>query len=84
MSMDARLKRLEYEMIRAEVEPMALEYGINPEELIAECQRFCALSDDEQDAELAAEIAEAEAYGDTESVRILTDGWEALKSARSA
>jgi hypothetical protein len=79
---ETRLARLEAQMVRAMVEPIALEYGIDPDELIADMRRFFALTDTEQDAELAAEIAQAEAEGDAEHVRILTEGWQALRSYR--
>jgi hypothetical protein len=84
MSLESRITRLEYEMWRAELEPIALKYGVNLHEAIAYCYRFIAMSDAEQDIELAAELAEAEAHGDAESLRILREGWEVLKSSRSA
>jgi hypothetical protein len=82
MSLERRLQRLEDQSIRAAMEPITLEEGIDPDEIMAEGLRFLALTDAEQDAQLADEIARAEAAGDTEHVRILTDGWAAIKSSR--
>jgi hypothetical protein len=81
-NLDARLKRLEHDYIRSSIRETAIEYEIAPDELMDECQRFFRLSDAQQDAELAAAIAQAEAEGEAEQVRILTDGWEAIKSYR--
>jgi hypothetical protein len=83
MSHKARLARLEAQYLRSIVAPIAAEYGIDPDELIEEARQFLTMSDAEVDAQLAAEIAEADARGDAEAVRILTDGWEALKSYRT-
>jgi hypothetical protein len=82
ISMDARLKRLERGYIRSLMQETAVEYGVDADELLDDCRRFLALSDAEQDAELAASIAQAEAEGEAEHVRILTAGWEAIKSYR--
>jgi hypothetical protein len=79
---ETRLARLEAQMVRALVAPIAAEYGIELDELIKEARQFLVMSDAEVDARLAAEIAEADARGDAEAVRILRDGWEALKSCR--
>ena len=78
-----RLTRLEAQYLRSVVEPIAREYGIDPDELIAEARQFLVMSDAEVDAHLAAAIAQAEAAGDAEGVRILTDGWAELKSYRT-
>jgi hypothetical protein len=64
------------------VRPIALEYGVDPDELIEDARLFLALSDAEQDAELAASIAAAKAEGNEEHVRILTEGWAALRAYR--
>jgi hypothetical protein len=82
MSLDARLTRLEREYIRSIVQDTAVEYGLDVDELVDECRRFFALTDVEQDAELAALITQAKAEGDAEHIRILTEGWEAIKSYR--
>jgi hypothetical protein len=77
-----RLERLEAQRLRAMVSPIAAEYGVDPDELIDETRRFFALTDAQQDAEFAAAIAQATARGDAEHVRLLTEGWQALKSYR--
>jgi hypothetical protein len=41
-----------------------------------------ALTDAEQDAALAAAMAQAAAEGHAEHIRILMEGWQALKSYR--
>jgi hypothetical protein len=82
MSFDRRLKRLEQRYIRALVQETAAEFGLEADELLDECRHFFALTDAEQDAKLAASIAQAEAEGEAEHVRILTDGWQAIKSYR--
>jgi hypothetical protein len=64
------------------VRPIALEFGVDPDALIEDARRFLALSDAEQDAELAASIEAAKAKGNEEDVRILTAGWAALRSSR--
>jgi hypothetical protein len=48
-----RLKRLETAYFRYIVAPEAAKYGIDPDELLEEVRRFLALTDAEQDAELA-------------------------------
>jgi hypothetical protein len=82
MSQAQRLARLEAAYLRSIVAPIAAEYGIDPDELLEEARQFLTMSSAEVDARLAAEIAEADARGDAEAVRILRDGWEALKSCR--
>lgn len=77
-----RMARLEARWLRAIVQPVAEEYGLDVGELIADTRRFFALTDAEQDAEFAAKIAQAAAEGDAEHVHILQDGWEAIKSYR--
>jgi hypothetical protein len=79
---ETRLARLERQMLHALVQPIAAEYGIDLDELIADARRFFALTDAAQDAQLAAELAQAEAEGNAEHVRILIEGWQALKSYR--
>ena len=81
-ALERRLERLEAKRMLAVVQPIAAEYGIDAQELFGETQHFFALSDAEQDAELEASIAQAEANGDTGSVRILTEGWAAIRSYR--
>jgi hypothetical protein len=82
MSLDARLTRLEREYIRSIVQAEADAYGLDVDELVDECRRFLALTDAEQDAEMSALITQAEAEGDAEHIRILTEGWQAIKSYR--
>jgi hypothetical protein len=79
---ERRLKRLEAKQIWAEVRATAAEFGIDAQELLDETRHFFALPEAEQDAELEASIAQAEADGDTEHVRILTEGWAAIRSSR--
>ncbi len=79
---ETRLARLKAQYIRSVVEPIAVEYGIDPDERIADMRRFFALTNTEQDTELAAETAQATAEGDAEHVRSLTEGWQALRSYR--
>ena len=81
-NLDARLRRLEQRYIRSIVQDTAVEYGLDVDELVDDCRRFFALTDQQQDTQMAAEIAQAEAEGDAEHVRILTEGWEAIKSYR--
>jgi hypothetical protein len=83
MSHAQRLTRLEAAYLRSIVAPIATEYGIDPDELIEEARQFLKMSDAEVDARLAAEIAKAEAEGNAEHVRMLTEGWDALKSYRT-
>jgi hypothetical protein len=71
-----------YLCLRLLIHPIAQEYGVEPDELIEEARRFLALSDAEQDGELAAHIEAAEAAGNAEDVRILTKGWAAIRSYR--
>jgi hypothetical protein len=52
------------------------------EELLDKDRRFFALSDAEQDTELADAIVRVQAEGDEEAVRILTEGWAAIRSYR--
>lgn len=71
-----------YLCLRLLIHPIAQEYGVELDELIEEARRFLALSDAEQDGELAAHIEAAEAAGNAEDVRILTKGWAAIQSYR--
>jgi hypothetical protein len=80
---ETRLARLETEWLRSIVAPIAAEYGVDADEVIAETRQFLTMSDAEVDAHLAAEIARADAAGDAEGLRILTDGWAELKSYRT-
>ena len=82
MSRRTRLQRLEHQYVRRLIQPEADAYGVDVEELLDEARRFLALSDAEQDAELAARVADAQARGDDEEVRILTEGWAAIRSYR--
>ena len=77
-----RLSRLEAQMLKAVVSPIAAEFGLDPDELIDATRRFFALTEAEQDAELTAAIAQATAEGDAEHIRILTEGWQAVRSYR--
>jgi triphosphoribosyl-dephospho-CoA synthetase len=77
-----RLARLEAQWLRAVWRPIAAASGEDLDELIADARRFLALTDAEQDAEFAATIAQAEAEGNAEHVRILQEGWEAITSSR--
>ena len=77
-----RLARLETRWLRAIVQPIAAEYGLDPDELLEDARQFLHMSDAEVDARLAAEIAQAAAEGDAAHVRILEEGWAALKSSR--
>jgi hypothetical protein len=79
---ERRLERLERRYIRHLVADTAREYSIDVDEFVEDIWRFCALADDEQDREFATSIAEAEARGDTDDVRILRDGWAAIRSYR--
>jgi hypothetical protein len=82
MSLERRLERLERQYLQRVIGPIADEYGLDVEELIADARRFFALTDAQQDAEFERNIAQAEAEGDQEHVRILTEGWQALRSYR--
>jgi hypothetical protein len=79
---ERRLQRLEAHYLRTIVAPMAQEYGLSVDELVVEVTSFMALSDAEQDAELTAQIADAEARGDADEVRILREAWDAIRSYR--
>jgi hypothetical protein len=74
---------LEHQYLRRLVQPGAEACGLDPDELLDECRRFFALSEAEQDVELAAAIAHAQAAGDEAHVRILTEGWDAIRSYRN-
>ena len=80
--LERRLKRLEAQRRWAEVQAVAAEWGIAAHELLDEARYFLALSDAEQDAELAASIADAKATGNEVHVRILMAGWAAIRSYR--
>jgi L-arabinose isomerase len=82
MSQLKRLQRLEHQYLGRLVQPEAEAYGVDVEELLDEARRFFALSDAEQDAEFADALAQAQARGDHEAVRILTHGWAAVRSYR--
>jgi hypothetical protein len=82
MSLERRIQRLERQYLRRLIQPIADEYGVAVDELLDEDRRFFALSDAEQDAELADAMARAQAEGDEEAVRILTEGWAAIRSSR--
>ena len=81
-ALDRRLRRLEAQRTWAVVQLTTAEYGIDAQALLDEVRHFFALTEAEQDAELEASIAQAETNGDTESVRILTEGWAAVRSYR--
>jgi hypothetical protein len=68
--------------LRLSYHAIALECGVDPDDLLEDARRFLALSDAEQDTELAAHIDAAAAAGNAEDVRILTEGWAALRSSR--
>ena len=57
MSHERRLRRLERQYIGQIVTDTAQAYGVSAEDLLADTRRFFALSDDEQEAELAASLA---------------------------
>lgn len=82
MSRRTRLQRLEHQYLRRLVQPEAEACGLDPEELLDECRRFFAWSDAQQDAEFADSLAKAQAAGDEAHVRILTEGWAAIRSYR--
>ena len=82
MSLERRLQRLERQDVCRAVDATAKEYGVPAAELMDEVQRFFALTDAEQDAELAEALAQAQARGDHEAMRILTQGWVAIRSYR--
>ena len=82
MCLERRIQRLEAQCIRQEVASIALEYGVSVEELLDEARRLAELSDAEQDPECADELAQAQARGDDEGVRILSEGWAAIRSYR--
>jgi hypothetical protein len=57
MSRERRLRRLERQYIGQIVTDTAQAYGVSAEDLLADTRQFFALSDDEQEAELAASLA---------------------------
>jgi hypothetical protein len=52
--------------------------------MLEEAQRFVARSEAEHDAECSDAVAQAQARGDHAAVRLLTDGWAAVRSYRCA
>jgi hypothetical protein len=52
--------------------------------MLEEAQRFVARSEAEHDAVCADALAQAQARGDHAAVRLLTDGWAAVRSSRWA
>ena len=84
MSRDRRLRRLEWQYIRQLAAEAGKPYGFSADDILDEARRLVALSDAEQDAEFADALAQAQVRGDHGAVRILTEGWAAVHSYRSA
>jgi hypothetical protein len=82
MSLERRVQRLEAQCIRQEVASIAQEYGVSAEKLLEDARLFFGLSEVEQDAEFGGALAQAQARGDHEAVRLLTEGWAAVRSYR--
>jgi hypothetical protein len=80
MNRDRRLRRLEWLHIRQLAAEAGAPYGLTAEDILEGARRLAALSDAEQNAEFADALAEAQARGDHEAVRILTQGWAAVRS----
>jgi hypothetical protein len=82
MSLERRVHRLEQQYVRHAVDAIAQQYGVPAAALADDVQRFVALTEAEQDAELAEALAHAQARGDHEAVHLLTQGWAAIRSSR--
>ena len=79
MSFERRLRRLERLHIRQLAAEAGKPYGFRADDILEEARRLAALSDAEQNAEFADALAEAQARGDHEAARILTQGWAAVR-----
>lgn len=75
-------KMLEHLRLQLIIRPIAQEFGIDPKELIDEARQFFALTDAEQDREFERMIALAEVEGSEEDVRVMREGWAAIKEYR--
>jgi hypothetical protein len=82
MSFERRLQRLERLHIRQLAAEAGAPYGLTADDILEGARRLAALSDAEQNAEFADALAEAQARGDHEAVRILTAGWATVRSYR--
>ena len=77
-----RLERLEYALLRRLAANGGKPYGFSADDILDEARRLVALSDAEQDAECADALAQAQARGDHDAVRLLDEGWAAVRSYR--
>ena len=77
-----RLERLEYAHLRRLAANAGKPYGLSADDILDEVRHLVALSAAEQDAECADALAQAQARGDQEAVRLLTQGWAAVRSYR--
>ena len=77
-----RLERLEYAHLRRMAANAGKPYGLSADDILDEARHLMTLSAAELDAECADALAEAQARGDHEVVRILTHGWTAVRSYR--
>ena len=58
--------------------------GVAVDDMLEEARRFVARSEAEHDAACADALAQAQARGDHEAVRLLSDGWAAVRASRWA
>jgi hypothetical protein len=82
VSVERRLQRLERLHIQQLATEVGKPYGLSADDILDEARRLVALSAAEQDAEFADALAQAQARGDPEAVRILSEGWAAVRSYR--
>ena len=82
MSCERRLQRLERFHIRQLATVAGKPYGLSADAILDEARRLLVLSDAEQDAEFADAVAQAQSRGDQDAVRILSQGWAAVRSYR--
>jgi hypothetical protein len=80
--LDRRLARAERQVIYQNMVAAAAQYGLHPTEVIEEAQRFFALSEAEQDAEIQRDIEDAQAEGNQEEVEIFIHFHDSIQSYR--
>jgi hypothetical protein len=77
-----RLERLEYAQLRRLAANAGKPYGFSADDILDEARPLVALCDAEQDAEFADALAQAQARGDHDAVRLLTEEWASVRSYR--
>jgi hypothetical protein len=80
--MQRRLQRRERQHIRRLATEAGAPYGLTADDILEEARRLVTLSAAEQDAEFADAVAQAQSRGDQDAVRILSQGWAAVRSYR--